>query len=190
MPSHTRAPKQLGDFGEGLVTYALIRKGFEVAYVDHVGADLIAERSPHRIAISVKTRLYRGGTVETRGSVIEYEHIQKLEHFANRFGLEAVFAHVVCIADDNTIHLFMLRVVDIKQYLDRVGHGFRLRFGEKHLKDTIALPYVDYSSWSNEIVGDKLFGAQLEPQALVDAGIISDVAQPVNAADRPEAAGG
>lgn len=40
----SRASKQLGDFGEGLVTYTLIRKGFEVACVDHVGADLIAER--------------------------------------------------------------------------------------------------------------------------------------------------
>ncbi len=35
MIKQTRAPKQLGDFGEGLVTYALIRKGFEVACVDH-----------------------------------------------------------------------------------------------------------------------------------------------------------
>jgi hypothetical protein len=37
---HSRAAKQLGNFGEGLVTYNLIRKGFEVAYVDHVGAAL------------------------------------------------------------------------------------------------------------------------------------------------------
>ena len=42
--TQTRAPKLIGDFGEGLVTYALIRKGFEVAVVDHVGADLIAEK--------------------------------------------------------------------------------------------------------------------------------------------------
>src|SRR5579863_3147769 len=110
MRSTTRAPKLLGDFGEGLVTYALIRKGFEVACVDHVGADLIAERSPHRIAVSVKTRLYREGTDETRGLVIKYAHVEKLEEFAKRFRLEPVFAHAVCIPDDKIIHLFMLRV--------------------------------------------------------------------------------
>ena len=49
---HSRAPKLLGDFGEGLVTYTLIRKGFEVAFVDHVGADLIAEKDDYRIAVS------------------------------------------------------------------------------------------------------------------------------------------
>ena len=41
MSPQTRAPKLLGDFGEVLATYALIRKGFEVAVVGHVGADLI-----------------------------------------------------------------------------------------------------------------------------------------------------
>lgn len=41
----TRAPQQLGDFGEGLVTYALIRKEYEIAFVGHVGADLIAEKN-------------------------------------------------------------------------------------------------------------------------------------------------
>jgi hypothetical protein len=50
---NTRAPKLLGDFGEGLITYLLIRKGFEVAYVDHVGADLIAERSGELWAVLV-----------------------------------------------------------------------------------------------------------------------------------------
>lgn len=40
--NQSRAPKLIGDFGEGLVTYALIRGGYEVAHVDHEGADLIA----------------------------------------------------------------------------------------------------------------------------------------------------
>jgi Holliday junction resolvase len=156
--ANSRAPKLLGDFGEGLVTYALIRKGFEVACVDHVGADLIAERSPPRIAVSVKTRLYRAGSVENRGDSIKYEHIEKLEDFAKRFGFEPVFAHVVCITDDKIIHLFMLRVADIKQYhLDKADHGYRLRFSPKHIADTMALPYVDYSSWGNELIGRKFF---------------------------------
>lgn len=156
----SRAPKLLGDFGEGLVTYALIRKGFEVACVDHVGADLIAQKNSHRIAVSVKTRLYRTSSVETRGTVIEAIHIEKLKRFADRFALEPIFAHAVCVADDGIIHLFMLRVADLVK-LDRVEHGFRLRFSKQHLPETIRLPFVDYSSWSNESIGSKLFG--LEP---------------------------
>ena len=162
--SDSRAPKLLGDFGEGLVTYALIRKGFEVACVDHVGADLIAQKKNHRIAVSVKTRRYRSSSVETRGTVIEASHIDKLERFAARFALEPVFAHVVCIEDDGIIHLFMLRVVDIKRYLDKVVHGFRLRFSKEHLTKTIQLPYVDYSSWNNESIGSKLFGIEPEEE--------------------------
>jgi Holliday junction resolvase len=158
----SRAPKLLGDFGEGLVAYALIRKGFEVACVDHVGADLIAQRDLHRIAVSVKTRRYRSASVETRGTVIELSHIEKLEHFADRFALEPIFAHTVCVEDDKTIHLFMIRVADIRKYLDKVEHGCRLRFSEQHLPMTIALPYVDYSSWSNESIGSKLFGIDPE----------------------------
>jgi Holliday junction resolvase len=153
---NSRAPKQLGDFGEGLVTYALIRKGFEVACVDHVGADLIAERRGDRIAISVKTRLYKLGSIETRGIVIEFDHVEKLEHFATRFQLQSVFAHVVSIADDRAIHLFMLRVADIKANLDKGQHGYRFRFSNSHLQQTLALPYVDYSVWRDETIGTRL----------------------------------
>jgi len=79
---YSRASKQLGNFGEGLVTYNLIRKGFEVAHVDHVGADLIAERQSLRIAVSVKTRMFKSGSVESRGIVIEDDHLLRLNHFA------------------------------------------------------------------------------------------------------------
>ncbi len=154
---HSRAPKQLGDFGEGLVTYALIRKGFEVACVDHVGADLIAEKNQHKIAVSVKTRMFRHGSIETRGIVIEFGHLEKLEHFAKRFDLDPVFAHAVCISDDHAIHLFMLRVADIREKLKVVKHGYRFNFGLNHLPDSIALPYVDYSSWSSERIATGLF---------------------------------
>ena len=114
----SRAPKLLGDFGEGLVTYALIRQGFEVACVDHVGADLIGERSEYKIAVSVKTRMYRQGTVESRSIVFEFDHLAKLEHFAHRFDLDPVLAHAVCIVNDHKIDLFMLRVADILRELE------------------------------------------------------------------------
>ncbi len=157
MSNESRSPKHLGDFGEGLTTYTLIRKGFEVACVDHVGADLIAQKDSFRIALSVKTRRYRSGSIETRGQVIEYAHVEKLEHFAHRFQLEPVIALVACIDDDSVIHLFMLRVSDIKTLLDKVKLGYRLRFGAGDLDSTIALPFVDYSCWKDETIGNKLF---------------------------------
>ena len=160
---YTRAPKHLGDFGEGLVTYTLIRKGFEVACVDHVGADLIAERQQerqhHKLAVSVKTRRYKAGSIESRGTVIEFDHLQKLEHFAKRFDLDPVFAHVVSIVDDKIIHLFMIRTEDIKNSITPGKYGYPLNYSKKQLPLTIALSYIDYSSWSNESIGSKLFGS-------------------------------
>ena len=153
---YSRASKQLGDFGEGLVTYALIRKRYEVAVVDHVGADLIAQRGEMRIAVSVKTRMFREDSKESRGMVIEKDHIEKLKVFADRFKLEPVFANVVSIIDDNKIRLFMLRVADIEKHLLKVKHGYSLQFSNKQLEQTIALPYVDYSEWCNEKIGSNL----------------------------------
>lgn len=152
-----RSPKQLGDFGEGLVNYVLLRKNFKVACVDHVGADLIASKGIHRIAVSVKTSFYKEKSVTTRGCPIEYEHVKKLEEFAVAFNLEPIFAKVVCIADDKKIHLFMLRIVDVKEQLEKVKLGYRLRFGEKYLADFIAQPFVDHSCWSDESIGSRLF---------------------------------
>ena len=148
----SRAPKQLGDFGEGLVTYTLIRKGYEVACVDHVGA----ERSGYKIAVSVNTRMYRSKSVESRGAVFEFAHIEKLEHFSRTFSLDPVIAHGACLVDDQTIHLFMLRVADIRKELKKVKHGYRFQYGANHLPVTSALPCVDYSCWGTEQIAEGL----------------------------------
>jgi len=157
MKKQTRSPKQLGDFGEGLVTYALIRKGFEVAYVDHVGADLIAEKAGKRIAVSVKTRLFRPGSSESLMTVVEFSALEKLQYFAEQFGMEPVFAQVVCLAGDHTIHLFMLRTSDIPTILAKVQHGYSTRFSKKRIKELTQSAMVDYSSWSDENIGEHDF---------------------------------
>lgn len=58
-----RLPKQLGYFGESLVTFLLGNiKGHRVAIVDHEGADIIATDrldSKLRYAISVKSRRFK-----------------------------------------------------------------------------------------------------------------------------------
>lgn len=108
--SYSRLPKHIGNFGEGLVIYNLIRSGYEVATVDHVGADLIAERAGNRYAVSVKSRLYRAGSIENRGVLLNQDDLEKLEHFAQRFELVPLFAHVCNIVDDKIIHLVMFPV--------------------------------------------------------------------------------
>ena len=151
--TQTRAPKQLGDFGEGLVTYALIRKGFEVAYVDHVGADLIAEKNGNRFAISVKTRLFRKNSKESRMVVISSDHLEKLEVFSQQFGMQSIFAQLICLADDTTIHLFMLRSSRIPDVFDKVKHGYSLKFSSKHIDVLINNEHIDYSCWNDELIG-------------------------------------
>ncbi len=154
---NSRAPKQLGDFGEGLVMYTLIRKGYEVACVDHVGADLIAHKDQYRIAVSVKTRMYREGSCESQGFVFEFDQLKKLEYFAKRFDLKPVMAHAACIADNQIIHLFILRVTDIYSELKKIKRGYSINYSRKRLKDTIKLPCVDYSCWSDERITKGLF---------------------------------
>ncbi len=150
--TQTRSPKQIGDFGEGLVTYALIRGGFEVAVVDHVGADLIAEKSGERIAVSVKTRRFELDRSESEMITIENAHLGKLKHFSDQFKLVPVFAHVFCDAKTNTIHLFMIRVSDIELNMKRTNIGYSLSFSAKNLSAMIKTPGMKYSSWSNESI--------------------------------------
>jgi hypothetical protein len=157
MARQTRSPKQLGDFGEGLVTYTLIRKGYEVAYVDHVGADLIAEKNRRRYAISVKFRLFREGSNESRMVVISYEHINKLETFSRQFSMIPLFAQVVSIADERKIHLFITSVEYIKNILPKRKHGYSLRFGRNRIRELINNNKVDYSVWENKIIGNRDF---------------------------------
>ena len=146
----SRAPKQLGDFGEGLINYLLIRNDYEVAVVDHVGADLIAEKEGQRFAISVKTRLFRAGSKESRAFVIENEHLEKLEHFANRFKLTPLFAQVVCLADENKIHICVLSTPFIKE-LPKGKYGFCLRMQKKADLENLSKEAVLYACLKEEI---------------------------------------
>lgn len=158
MITQTRAPKLLGDFGEGLVTYALIRKGYEVAVVDHVGADLISEKSKSRYAISVKTRLFREGSKESLNFVATRDHLNKLDHFAKQFGnMIPLFALAICIADENSIHLMISKTEDIRKNLPEVKDGYSFRFAKTTRKELIKQPFIDYSCWANEIIGNKDF---------------------------------
>ena len=149
--NNTRAPKQLGDFGEGLITYLLIRKGFEVAYVDHVGADLIAERNRERWAISVKLRLFKAGSAESKMVQVESDNLKKLQAFADRFAMHPAYAQIICDVDEKTIHAFLFKTASVSQLLPTRKAGYSLRFGPKHLANLTGNPLIDYSSWQEQL---------------------------------------
>lgn len=175
MEGDTRAAKRIGDFGQGLVTYVLIRKGFEVACVDDIGADLIAAGRNERYAVSVKARLFRPGSRESRMAVIETDHLRKLALFADRFGMVPLLAFVVCLADDGMVHLFVFRAAELAAVLPSVKHGFAMRFGTHHVGALARHPAVDYSCWREELVGGTWFGestiVKIDPGNQSDPGI-------------------
>jgi Holliday junction resolvase len=150
--NQTRAPKLIGDFGEGLVTYALIRGGYEVAHVDHVGADLIAEKNGERIAVSVKTRNRNTDTKESEMVVISDDNIKKLKFFSEQFGMSPVFAQIICHSKINTIHLFMIRVSDIEANMKKSDLGYSLYFSLRKIDATKSILGMKYSCWSNELI--------------------------------------
>ncbi|MBL9082880.1 MAG: hypothetical protein JNK76_13785 [Planctomycetales bacterium] len=158
--SLSRSAKHIGNFGEGLVIYSLIRAGYEVATVDHVGADLIAERAGKRFAISVKSRLYRAGSVESRGVLIAPGDIEKLESFAARFQLKPLFAHVCSIVDDKVIHLVMFPIEIVSEVMSNVQSGFR-----KDIRHLIDDPRIHYCFWSEGALAEHDFIVSSDPPA-------------------------
>lgn len=157
LTQNSRAPKQMGDFGEGLVNYVLIKKGYEVAYVDHVGADLISEKDGNRYAISVKTRNFKKGSNESRMYSFSDDHIKKIEFFSNQFNLEPVIAFVLITEDDKTLEVFIIKVKDILEgrVLNKIKDGYSIRFSSKNKLDLINSQYVDYSCWKDEVIGNR-----------------------------------
>ena len=91
-----RLPKQLGDFGEQLVMFVVGRLyGHRVAYVDHVGADIIAtDHSGNKYAISVKSRVIP--LSESIQQPFDINQQEKLRDFADSFDLIPMVAFVFC----------------------------------------------------------------------------------------------
>ena len=158
----SRAPKQLGDFGEALVNYDFIRKGYQVAVVDHVGADLIcikkeSEKRYKRYAVSVKTRWFKPGSTESKMFNIENNHLEKLEDFSEWFNLEPLFSLLVCLSDSQKLVLFTLKVSDIGKICNKTQSGYSLKFSDKYIEQLKNDPRVSVSSWENEVIGEDIF---------------------------------
>ncbi len=155
----TRAPKQLGDFGEGFVNYVLIKKGYEVAVVDHVGADLIAEKGGRLYAISVKTRNFKKGSKEGFSFYFEHDHIEKLKEFAKRFAkMTPVIAFVLSLEDDKTIEVLIIKTDDFEKdssIFKKSSKGTITINLNTNKQPTINSNFVDYSLWENKCLGKK-----------------------------------
>lgn len=91
-----RLPKQLGDFGEQLVMFVVGRLyEHRVAYVDHVGADIIAtDKEGRKYAISVKSRVIPAS--ESIQQPFDLNQQEKLRDFADSFDLIPLVAFVFC----------------------------------------------------------------------------------------------
>lgn len=148
----TRSSKQLGDFGEGLATYIFIRKGYEVAVVDHVGADLIVEKQGRRFAVSVKTRLFRSKSKESKVFVAADDHLEKLCFFAAKFNVSPLFTQIVAIADRAEIKAYTISL-DHLIHLPKVKLGYSLRIDSSSFDDLITAGIIDHSKWCNEVIG-------------------------------------
>jgi len=153
----SRAAKQLGDFGEGLVTYDFIRKGYEVALVDHVGADLIVTKNNQQFGVSVKTRWFKNGSKESRMYNIESKHLDNLNYFCSIFDLTPIFSLLICLSDENSLYLLSFKVSDIPRLFSETKVGFSMKFSEKHISELKRSDFISFSEWSNEQIGKNIF---------------------------------
>lgn len=107
-----RLPKQFGDFGENLVVWWLGQfHNYNVALVDHEGADIIAHNRTEKLAISVKS-IHRASTI------FDIHNQKQLIKFAENFGnltpaVAFVFADSEKIQNAKLdVFLFLLKDLD------------------------------------------------------------------------------
>ena len=156
-----RWPKQFGDFAERLAMYVLGQlKNMSVAWIDHVGADLIAanrEGAKVRYAISVKGRNFP--VSESKSFKFDQNNIDKLTFTAETFGMipAVAFVFVDEMEGIKKIRLFFLLLKDLKElsmdpdicFLERVADGIQFKYTEgktvRHLSAVRECSRIDYS---------------------------------------------
>lgn len=103
----SRHSKITGDAAERLVLYWLSKYGFECAYVDHVGIDIIAKNpNTHELmGISVKSRS-RTEKRENAYVSIPNDNLDKIEFACKAFGCKPYFA--ILVDANSKILIFIL----------------------------------------------------------------------------------
>ncbi|MFM2081780.1 MAG: hypothetical protein RL380_471 [Verrucomicrobiota bacterium] len=129
----SRHSKITGDFGEKLVLYWLSKHGYECAFVDHVGIDIIAwdKGKKRRLGISVKAR---SRLEKTKGTSLDFNrtHIEKLENACEDFDCEPYFALV--IDEGDSVFVFILKSSQLQEQCNPNTKNISWKMGEKYLK--------------------------------------------------------
>jgi len=126
----SRHSKITGDAAERFILYWLSKNGFECAYIDHTGIDIIA-RNPHTdevMGISVKSRSRNEGTEGTYLS-IPNDNIEKIDVACKAFGCVPYFA--IMVDEESKIYIFILK----KDYLERIFPPGQTSIGWKMSKN-------------------------------------------------------
>ena len=125
-----RLPQQFGKFGEGLVLWWLGHfHDYNVALVDHEGADIVAHKGSEHLAISVKS-------IHAASTYFDKHNQDKLRNFADKFGsLEPAVAFVFAWGekDEKTktmIDVYLFKLDDFEFFCANGEKGFG-----KHKKD-------------------------------------------------------
>lgn len=101
--------RQLGSFGENLAMFAIGNmKGYKIAIVDHVGADLVAtDKKGNAFAISVKTKTNLEYNYSKSDDNNVHE-LNKLFEFAKSFGMIPAVAYVLLPKDLSYIDIYII----------------------------------------------------------------------------------
>lgn len=123
-----RLAHQFGKFGEGLVLWWLGQfYNYNVALVDHEGADIVAHSETEHLAISVKS-------VHASNKYYDKHNQDKLKEFAEKFGgLTPAVAFVFAWGEKEhhtMIDVFLLKLDEIEMLVNNHEKGF-----SRHKKD-------------------------------------------------------
>ena len=148
----TRHAKIAGDFGEAIVLYWLSKYGFECAFVDHTGIDIIA-RNPHTrevMGISVKSRTRRQGA-EEEYVTIPKKNFDKAKAACKAFGCVPYFAIVVDAG--NTVRTFILPMAHLLKLFPtgKFASGWKMSKAslDKYSKDSDIKSFVFRTETTN-----------------------------------------
>jgi len=129
----SRHSKITGDYAERFVLYWLSKFGFECAYIDHVGIDIIARNhiSNEVIGISVKSRSRNKGK-ESQYVSIPNDNIDKIEYACKAFNCKPYFAIVV--DEINKIYMFILSKEKMLSMFPKGKRVIAWKMTKKHIQ--------------------------------------------------------
>src|SRR3989338_321375 len=106
----SRHSKITGDFAERLILYWLSKYGFECAYIDHTGIDIIARNPDTKevIGISVKSRSRNEGKEGSpvRIGTFTKNDFDKVNEACNNFNCSPYFA--IIVDEKDHVYCFLL----------------------------------------------------------------------------------